>query len=178
MKMSNRKNVAEVALFSAILVVCAFVSIPAPVPFTMQTFGVFLSAVLLGSKKGSLVVLIYLLLGAIGLPVFSGARAGIGTIFGQTGGYITGFLPAAFLTGKIFERTKKSPLAMAFSMVLGLLCVYIVGSLWFSLAYFKNAKTDGFIGVISVSVLPFIIPDLLKIGLAVYTAKGILKFRH
>ena len=124
MKMSNRKNVAEVALFSAILVVCAFVSIPAPVPFTMQTFGVFLSAVLLGPKKGSLVVLIYLLLGAIGLPVFSGARAGIGTIFGQTGGYITGFLPAAFLTGKIFERTDSRVLC---SDVFSSACGYLFG---------------------------------------------------
>ena len=83
------------AMFAVIMAVCSWISIPAMVPFTLQTFGVFLAVGTLGGKRGSLAVLIYLLLGAVGLPVFSGFAGGLGYMMGSTGGYIIGFLLSA-----------------------------------------------------------------------------------
>ena len=83
---------AFTALTAAIIAVCAWITVPGPVPFTMQTFGVFLALRLLGGKRGSISVALYILLGAAGLPVFSGFKAGIGVLIGPTGGYILGFI--------------------------------------------------------------------------------------
>ena len=87
------RNMVLSALFAALLAVCAWISIPAgDVAFTLQTFGVFLTLLLLGGKRGTVSISVYLLLGAVGLPVFSGFRGGIGTLLGVTGGYMVGFL--------------------------------------------------------------------------------------
>ena len=83
-------DMAYIALFAVVMAVCAWISIPAAVPFTLQTFGVFLAVGLLGGKRGTLAVLIYLLLGAVGIPVFAGFNGGLGYMLGATGGYIVG----------------------------------------------------------------------------------------
>ena len=84
-------------MFTAIIAVCAFISIPSSVPFTLQTFAIFLAVLVLGGKMGSLSVFIYLCLGAIGVPIFAGFNGGIGVLLGNTGGYILGFMFIALI---------------------------------------------------------------------------------
>ena len=88
----DTKDYAIMGLCTALMAICAWITIPAAVPFTMQTFAVFLTAGLLGGKRGTIVVLVYLLLGAVGLPVFSGFAGGLGYMTGVTGGYLVGSL--------------------------------------------------------------------------------------
>lgn len=88
-------DLAYIALMAALIALCAWISVPlGPVPFTMQTFGIFAALGLLGGRRGTLAFLIYLLLGIVGLPVFSGFSAGAGVLFGATGGYLLGYLAA------------------------------------------------------------------------------------
>ena len=148
------------AVFSAIIIVCSFITVPAPVPFTLQTLGVFLAAGLLPTGSAVLSVLVYIMLGAVGLPVFSGMRGGIGYLFGQTGGYIFGFL-ALVVIAKLVLRGGKRLLIPA--LFLGLLGCYFMGSLWFML----YTGADSYAEVLTGAVLPFVLPDIAKLILSV-----------
>lgn len=167
------KSLNRIAMFTALLAVCAWISIPSPVPFTLQTFGVFLAAGLLGRNKGAIAVLAYILLGAVGLPVFSGGRGGIGIILGETGGYIMGFLPGAYICGTICEKNKK-PLVLFASMVFGLLVCYAAGSMWAYFMFF-NVGYAGVITVLTKHCLSFVIPDLVKLAVAACVVKELNK---
>ena len=90
-------DLAYIAIFAVLIAICSWISIPMTVPFTLQTFGVFMAVGVLGGKRGSLAVLVYILLGAIGVPVFAGFSGGLGILLNNTGGYIIGFL-FSFLT--------------------------------------------------------------------------------
>lgn len=155
------------SLLAALTAVCAWLSIPvADIAFTMQTFAIFLTLGILGGKWGTVSILIYLLMGAVGLPVFSGFRGGIGTLLGVTGGYIWGFL----LSGLVYwalERFGK-PIAMA----AGLLLCYVCGSAWF-LVYAGSGM--GLAAVILKCVVPYLIPDGVKLGLALTLSRQIGK---
>ncbi len=175
MKKNKIRDIAYISAFSAFLVLCSWISVPAAVPFTMQTFGVFLASGLLGAKRGTIAVLVYIFLGTIGLPVFSGGRSGIGTLLSQTGGYISGFLICTFISGRIMESTKKTPAKMAFAMIAGLFSLYIFGSLWFSLVYLKDSSFLGLLTILTTCVLPFVLPDALKIALAVFVVQKVSK---
>lgn len=89
---SKTKDMTLIALFAVIISICAWISIPTTIPFTMQTFGVFLALDVLGGKKGTFSIIVYLLLGIVGVPVFAGGMSGIGTVFGNTGGYMIGWI--------------------------------------------------------------------------------------
>ncbi len=171
--MRKPKNLNRIAVATALMVVCAWVSIPAPVPFTLQTFGVFLTAGLLGKNNGTTAVLVYILLGAIGLPVFSGGRGGLGIVLGETGGYIMGFLPGAYICGVISQKNKK-PFMLFASMVLGLVVCYATGSIWAYFVFFKVGYA-GVVAVLAKYVLSFIIPDLAKLALAAFLVKELNK---
>lgn len=144
------------SLFAALISVCAWISIPVTdIAFTLQTLGIFLSLGLLGGKRGCASVMIYLLLGAVGLPVFSGFQGGIGALAGITGGYLWGFLFAAFAY-RLLERIGKLP-----AMIAGQLVCYLCGSLWFYL------YAGGGLWLIAARcVLPYLFPDAVKIALA------------
>ena len=145
------------SLFAACTAVCAWLSIPvADIAFTMQTFAVFVSLGVLGGKWGTVSILIYLLLGAVGLPVFSGFQGGIGTLLGVTGGYIWGFLFSGLVYWAL-ERFSK-PLAMG----AGLLVCYACGSLWF--LHYAGEASLGF--VLLKCVVPYLLPDVIKISMA------------
>ena len=88
----NTKDIVNIAMFATLLSVCAWIYIPMTIPFTMQTFAVFLAMIVLGGKKGTIVICIYMLLGILGVPVFAGGTAGIGVVLGNTGGYMIGWL--------------------------------------------------------------------------------------
>lgn len=94
---SKTYDMVYIAVFAVLIAICSWISIPMTVPFTLQTFAVFLAVGVLGGKRGSLAVLIYILLGAVGIPVFAGFSGGIGQLLGNTGGYIIGFLFSALL---------------------------------------------------------------------------------
>ncbi|MEG1243616.1 MAG: biotin transporter BioY, partial [Oscillospiraceae bacterium] len=137
-------EIVYIALFATIMAVCSWISIPATVPFTLQTFGVFCAVGLLGGKRGTISVAVYILLGFIGVPVFAGFSGGIGVLFGATGGYIIGFIFSAliyWLTTKMFGQ---KTVVMAIAMFLGLLGCYAFGTAWFMMIY---AKTTGAIGL-------------------------------
>lgn len=164
-------DMAYIALFAVMIAVCSWISIPATVPFTLQTFGVFLAVGVLGGKRGTLAVLVYLLLGMVGLPVFAGFSGGMGCLLGSTGGYIVGFLFSALVMWAMERLLGKKPWVLALSMVLGLIVCYAFGTVWFMQVY---AKTTGAIGLwtaLGWCVFPYILPDLVKIVLAMVLCK-------
>ena len=168
----SARTLTEVALSAALLVVCSLISVPAAVPFTLQTFGVFVILVILGWKKGCAAILLYILLGLIGLPVFSGAKGGPAALFGPTGGYILGFL----LTGLcywLYERLGRERVPLqALSLLLGLALCYTFGTAWFVRVYTGEITLAR---ALALCVWPFIIPDLIKLALALPVGRRVRK---
>lgn len=155
------------SLFAALLAVCAWISIPVPpISFTLQTFGVLLTLGLLGGKWGTVTILVYLLTGIVGLPVFSGFRGGAGALLDVTGGFLWGFL----LSGLVYwalERLGKLP-----AMLAALVVTYLCGSWWFS----RYAGNVGFSAAILTCVVPYLLPDALKLALAYTFSNKIRKY--
>ena len=153
------------SLFAALLAVCAWICIPvSDIGITLQTFGVFLALLLLGGKWGSISIGIYLLLGAVGLPVFSGFRGGFGALVGVSGGFLWGFLASGLIYWAL-ERLGKGP-----ALVAGLLACYGCGCFWF------YAYSGGGFGLILLRcVIPYLIPDLIKLCLAQSLSKRLRK---
>ena len=166
------RDMALCGLFAAILAICAWISVPVlEIAFTMQTFGVALCLCLLGGKRGTLCITVYLLLGLVGAPVFSGFRGGVGALLGATGGYTIGFL----LFGLVYWLTAgKIPEAVA--LALGMLACYGVGTAWFYWVYLQGGNAVGIGTVLIKCVLPYLLPDAAKLSLALILA-GRLKKR-
>lgn len=133
-----------------------------PVPITGQTLAVLLCGAVLGSRRGGLSLALYLLEGAIGLPVFAGGTGGMAVLFGPTAGYLAGFIPAAFLVGTLcekgFDRNWTSTLI---TFLVGQLVIYFVGVL-------RLSTFVGFEHVMEIGIAPFLIGDAIKIGFAVF----------
>lgn len=177
MRVTRRFTVREtayIALFTALIAVCAWISIPVgEIAFTMQTFAVFTAVGLLGTRCGTICVVVYILIGAAGAPVFSNFTGGIGVLFGATGGYIIGFVFSALLAGTLMKRVpeisgKWQTVALqALAMLAGLIVCYAFGTAWFVLVYApRAAKSVTVLGALSACVFPYILPDLCKIALA------------
>lgn len=168
-------NMVYIALFAVVMAICSWMVFPGAVPFTLQTFGVFLAVLILGGKSGTMAVLLYLLMGAVGLPVFSGFMGGVGVLMGHTGGYLSGFFLLA-LTMWFFEAFfgKSVPIRWI-SMTIGLLLCYAFGTFWYMTVYTGSADEGGIMAVLSLCVLPFIIPDIIKMMLAMAVRKRLLK---
>ena len=169
--MANRKtkNICLIALFSAIIVICSLITIPSAIPFTLQTFAIFLSLNILGAKKGIISIIIYILLGVVGLPVFSGFNGGIGALLNITGGYIIGFTFSAltyWLVTSIFSKKPRKMVNLIASF-LGLIVCYFFGTIWYILLFVKDGGSISFASALTICVLPFIIPDIFKILLSV-----------
>ena len=164
-------DMAYIALFAVLMAVCSWISIPAVVPFTLQTFGVFVAVSVLGGKRGTLAVVLYLLMGIVGLPVFAGFSGGLGVLLGSTGGYIVGFVFTA-LTMWLMERLLGTKTwALALSMLLGLAVCYAFGTAWFLVVYTKNTGAIGLWTALGWCVFPYILPDCVKIALALAIRK-------
>lgn len=162
------KDMAYIAVFTALLAVCAWISVPMPwgVSYTLQTMGVFLAVGVLGGKRGTLAVLVYLLLGAVGVPVFSGFRGGAAALLGTTGGYIAGFLFSALVMWAMERLLGKKLTVLALSMVVGLAVCYAFGTAWYMIVYTQSSGPVALGTVLGWCVTPFILPDLVKIALA------------
>ena len=160
------RDMAYIALFAVMMAVCSWISIPYVVPFTLQTFAVFLAVGVLGGRRGTMAVLVYLLMGAVGLPVFTGFSGGIGHLLGSTGGYIVGFVFTALVMWGMERIPGNRTVVLTISMVLGLLVCYAFGTAWFLMVY---ARTTGPVGVwtaVGWCVAPYVVPDLVKLALA------------
>ena len=167
------KDIAYISLMAALMSICAWISIPTAVPFTMQTFGVYVTAGLLGAKRGSIAMLIYVLLGAVGLPVFSNFTGGIGILLGKTGGYILGFFFIALIEGWVSRRYKGNVPLTILSMVVGTVVCYAFGTAWFMRIYAASSGTVGLMTVLGWCVFPFIVPDLVKMSIAVIVIRRV-----
>lgn len=167
---SNVLSLTCVAMSVAILAVCSWISIPALgplVPFTLQTFAVFVISGLFDWKKSISAIVVYILLGAVGVPVFSNFKGGIAALTGPTGGYIVGFI-FMIIVIQIFKNIKKgSFIFLITGMLIGLAALYTFGTTWFFVVYTSAGNITTLGSVLAMCVLPFIIPDLLKMALAV-----------
>lgn len=155
-----------IAIFAVLMAVCSWISIPTTVPFTLQTFGLFLTVGVLGGKRGTVSILIFLLLGAVGIPVFSGFTGGLGILFSTTGGYLIGFLFSGLTMWALEKLLGRKTWALAFAMVLAMVIYFAFGTVWFMIVYAKNVGAIGLTAVLGWCVLPFVIPDILKMILA------------
>lgn len=145
------------SLFAALTAICAWIAVPIPpVAFTLQTFAVLLTLGLLGGKWGSVSILLYLLLGIVGLPVFSGFRGGAGALLDATGGFLWGFLLGG-LAYWLLEKMGKIPAMIAAQVVF-----WLCGCWWFRV----YAGSIGFGAAFLACVVPYLIPDALKLAMA------------
>lgn len=163
--MKKVRKIVFIALFVGLISVCAWIQIPFTIPFTLQTFAIFLTLLCLGGKNGLLAIISYILLGLVGAPVFSGFRGGFAVILQPTGGYIVGFVMVG-LSYLAFEKINKNSVKIL-SLVLGLFILYLFGTIWFVEIYSKS-QTVTFISALTSCVIPFILPDLLKLALAYF----------
>ncbi len=163
------------SLFAVIIALCSFLTVPAVIPFTLQTLGIFLCLELLGGKKGFFSVFIYTLLGAAGLPVFSGFRGGLGILLSNTGGYILGFLVLALVYWFITSLLGTKLPIRILAMFLGLLLCYFFGTFWFVFVYSEQKSLSEVISALQICVIPFLIPDIIKLSCAVGLRKLLRK---
>ncbi len=164
-------DIVYIGLFAALIAVCAWISIPMTVSFTLQTCAVCLTAGLLGWKRGTLTVLVYILLGMVGLPVFTGFKSGIAAVTGPTGGYIVGFIFTALIVGLAADRLGKRLWVNILFMAIGILVCYLFGTVWFMIAYKVT-----FVSALTTCVIPFLIPDAVKIAVAAILVNRLKKF--
>ena len=144
-----------------------------PVPITLQTFFTFLAGAILGKYLGALSQLIYLLLGVVGLPVFAKGSSGIGVLLGPTGGYLMGFIPAAFLVGYLLERREKPSFGLIFlAMVVGVVAIYLPGVGWLMWVARMNL-----VKALLLGVLPFMPGDAVKIVVGALIMKRATRLR-
>ncbi|WP_156151166.1 biotin transporter BioY [Methanosarcina sp. Kolksee] len=157
------------SLFAALTAVGAYIQIPipfSPVPVTLQVFFVLLAGSMLKSKWGGLSMIVYTLLGIAGLPVFAGGSSGMGVLFGPTGGYITGFILAAYAIGKLSEKADKSGLFInALNMSAGVLILYACGFIQLMFVADMGPGTS-----LALGVIPFLPGEIVKTGVAAYIA--------
>ena len=169
-------RMAMTALMAAVTCVLAPMAIPiGPVPISFTNLAIYLSLYLLGWKRGTVSYLVYVLIGAVGVPVFSGFTGGLGKLAGATGGYIVGFIPMAVIAGLVIDRYRNRGLQLA-GMIVGTAVCYAFGTAWFMVVYTssKGAITLG--AVLGMCVIPYIIPDAVKIAVALLLTKALKRF--
>ncbi len=169
-------DIVYIGLFAAVTAICAWLSIPLSVPITLQTLAVCLVAGLLGAKRGTMSVIIYILLGAVGVPVFTGFKGGAGVLLGSTGGYIIGFIFTALIIGIVSDKTKCSFLQLAAAMAAGVIVCYFFGTVWFAVVYTRQGTPESIGTILGWCVIPFIIPDIIKIIIAAFLTCKLKKY--
>ena len=157
----------------ALIAVCSWITIPMTVPFTLQTFAVFAVLLMLGGKRGIMATFIYVLMGAVGIPVFSGFTGGIGILLGNTGGYIIAFILIGLIYMAAIKMFGKKILVEIIALVLGLIVCYVFGTAWFMFIYLRETGEVGLYTVLTWCVFPFIIPDLVKMAMAFVLSKRV-----
>ena len=152
------------ALFAAIIGVLAQVTIPLPlVPITGQTLAIGLAATILGARYGTMSILVYLGIGAVGIPVFAQMSGGLGSLFGPTGGYLFGFIPTAFIIGCYLEKTSFTVMNAIIANILGMFVALIFGTVWLKI-FAELTWAGAFVG----GFLPFLLVGVIKAVLAAW----------
>ena len=169
------RNMVLCALFAALMAVCAWLAFPlGSIVFTLQSFAVFLALLTLGGGRGTAAILVYLLLGAVGLPVFSGFRGGLGALFGITGGYLWGFAVSALvfwlITG-VFGQKLRIP-----AVFVAMLCCYGCGMIWMAFSQLGGFTPDALKAAFFQGVLPYLLPDTAKLVLAFFLSSRLKRF--
>ena len=167
---ARTKALVRCALGAALICVCAWITIPGPVPFTLQTFAVACVLGLLGGRAGTVSILCYILLGALGLPVFSGFSGGIGRLLGATGGYILGFLGMGLVYWAAAGRSLRV-WRMAAGMIAGLFVCYLFGTIWFVRVYTGTQGPMSYAAALGLCVWPFLPFDALKLASALTVSR-------
>lgn len=163
----NLRMTVYSSLFAALIAAGAYIAIPiGPVPIVLQNMFVLMAPLLLGTKWGSAALALYLFMGACGFPVFAGGSGGLGRLFGPTGGYLLGYIPAVWLTGSVSEKIGKKLWGDIIAMALGAFVVYAAGVPWLKFATAMPLEK-----AFAVGMYPFIIGDLLKIVAGTYCVK-------
>ena len=168
-------DMAYIGLFVGLMAVCSWISIPTAIPFTLQTFAVFLAVTILGGKRGTLAIVVYLLLGMVGVPVFAGFSAGPGVLFGTTGGYLIGFIFSGLLMWLMERIADRKLWVQMLSMLLGMVTYYIVGTVWFMVVYGNTNGSVSLLTALGWCVFPFVVPDLVKAALALSFGNALRK---
>ena len=168
-------DLVYIALMAALMAVCSWISIPATVEFTMQTFAVFAALGLLGGRRALIAVCVYLLMGTIGLPVFAGFNGGVSALLGTTGGYLVGFVAMALVYWLMTSLLGEGRWVRVGAMVAALFVCYAFGTAWFVSVYARQAEAIGWMTALGWCVFPFIIPDLLKLALALVLTDRLAK---
>ncbi len=166
---SKTYTMTSIALMAAVICVVGPFTLPiGPVPITLAPLAILLGVYILGTKKGTLALLIYLLIGAVGVPVFSGFSGGIGKLAGPTGGYLVGYIFFALIAGWFIHRFYDKVVIQFLGMVLALAVLYAFGTAWLA---FSAGMTFG--AALAVGVLPFIVFDLIKIIIAIAVGRAV-----
>lgn len=170
---SSTYQLTLIAIMAAVTCILGPLSIPipvSPVPITLTNLAIYLSAFLLGAKRATISYFIYLLLGLVGLPVFSGFMGGPERLFGKTGGYLIGFIFMAFISGYFIEKFYGNLYLSFLGLVLGTLATYLLGTLWLS---YQTHMT--FLQALSIGVIPYLLADGIKIVIALLIGPTIRK---
>lgn len=162
MKKITVSQMAAIAVMAAVICVLGPLSVPiGAVPISLTPLAVYISVFLLGRKKGTMAVFLYILIGLIGIPVFSGFTGGPGKLFGPTGGYLISFVPMAYLAGIFIDRYWNRWLLQLLGMLLGLVLCYAFGTVWLA-----TVAGYTFTQALAIGVIPFIGFDLAKIAVS------------
>ncbi|GFI62357.1 biotin transporter BioY [Clostridiales bacterium] len=163
------RDIVLIGLFAAIICVFAPYTIPVgDIPITLATFAIYLAAAVLGAKKGTIAVFIYILIGLIGLPVFSGFSGGIGKIAGYTGGYLIGYIPCVFISGAIIDRFSDKKTVYPIALIAGTAALYTFGTIWYMVLSGNSLKYS-----LMACVVPFLLGDAIKIAAASVIAANV-----
>lgn len=155
-------QITVTALMTALMCILGPISVPVgAVPVSLTVFVILLSVMLLGTRLGTISYILYLILGAVGLPIFSGYSGGFAKLGGPTGGYLIGFIGLALITGLFIDILRSKPIFTIIGMVLGVIFDYLLGTIWFVIL-----MKCGVFYALTVCVFPFIIFDAIKIALA------------
>ena len=181
MQQNTRTNIYKTVLcglFAAIIAICSWISIPIPpeIPFTMQTFAIFCALGILGGGAGTAAILAYILVGAVGVPVYAGFTGGLGILLGYTGGYFAGFIFSGLVYWLITKFFGNKLPVQIIAMVSGMLVCYLLGTLWYMFVCANNGSPSGFVSALALCVLPYVIPDVLKISLAIVVSRRLSKY--
>ena len=166
-------DMVYVAIGAALIAICSWISVPMTVPFTLQTFAVFFVLMALGGERGTIATVVYVIMGAVGLPVFSGFKGGLGALLGNTGGYIVGFIVMGLIYMIIVRIFGEKIIPSVVALVVGLAACYAFGTAWFMFVYTRGTGPVGVMTVLSWCVFPFIIPDIVKMTLAVAVSRRV-----
>ena len=180
-------NIVLIAVSAALIAICSWISITiGPVPFTLQTMAIFAVLMTIGGARGSVAVIIYLLLGLVGVPVFAGFKGGPASFLGPTGGFLVGFAVASLvwilleklLRDKMSSSAVKRILYGVINAVICEVVMYTIGVIWFMVVYGQQTGPVGLGATLTMCVVPFIIPDIVKIAVAIVIGERAGKLIH